>query len=91
MSELIFFLDVVLRNFISDSERAYVLVEAFCKPYPPNEALPKRSRHEEDINQPALTAGSTLPSGVLHSFITAVRCWDLLHINEPIEKGSGAS
>ncbi|KAK6644383.1 hypothetical protein RUM43_000650 [Polyplax serrata] len=71
-----------------NSERAYVLVEAFCKPYPPNEALPKRSRHEEDINQPALTAGSTLPSGVLHSFITAVRCWDLLHINEPIEKGS---
>lgn len=72
---------------ILGSERTFVLVEAFCIPCFPNESLPKRSRVEEDLNQPALTSSSNLSSSVLHSFVIAVRCWDLLHHNESIERG----
>lgn len=63
------------------------MVEAFCSPPPPNEPLAKRSRLDEDLNVPALTASSTLPPSVLHSFVVAVRCWDLLHVNEFIDRG----
>lgn len=70
-----------------NSERAYVLVEGFCSPLAPNEPIPKRSRMEDDLNLPVVTPPPNVSPSLIHSFIIAVRCWDLLHINEVLERG----
>lgn len=72
---------------ITGSERGLILLEAFCNPPAPGEPLPKRSRVEEDLTVPFITAGQNVPSTLVHSFIVAVRCWDLLHVNEILERG----
>ncbi|XP_067014792.1 integrator complex subunit 10 [Anabrus simplex] len=69
-----------------------VLVEAFAYPMEPdNPAEPKIKRRKLEIDEtvPLLTVAKPAtgtPVPVIHNFLMAVRCWDLLHSSEILDR-----
>jgi len=77
----------VIGRFISASENGYLLVEAFCTPPPATEPLTKRCKLDEDITTPVVTPDGSVTPNVVNSFITAIKCLDLMRRNEILDKG----
>lgn len=80
---------------IGGGEPSLILVEAFCSSSEPEnlgeQKVKRRKMEFDDGNVPFLSVAKKADgsiSTVVHNFLMAVRCWDLLYSTDSLERGT---